>query len=551
MSVYTDCDLNIQGYSSNVIAGDQIINTYENKPGASRVTLRLELVDLSGCLVLAGFKLLKKQVAANALHNSGEVSDQPKCHPGTRVAILDHLIAWAAALTYTYPIIWLHGPAGAGKSAIQRTVAQILSEKGLLFASFFFFRTAIGRNNVQKFIPTLSYQLALSIPATRPYIERAIERDPLIFSRSLWDQAKVLIIFPLRAVVEDQGLQDLSFDINQWPRIAIIDGLDECHDPQKQCEILDVLSRILQDLPIPFAVVIASRPEHHIRSAFDLGDLNKRSSRLLLNEAYNPDADIKKYLVDRFGKIREQHPLRAYLPAPWPMEGVIDKFVAKASGQFIYASTVEGFVSSMRHKPCERLDILLGHLDAGNLKPFEQLDSLYSFIFHAVDQVDRAGMLRVLGVAMVLSVYQEERPPPRSYYTEVNSDPIPYSSRFIEHLLRLRNGDVRYLLLDLESLLTIENDDAYIRFFHASLSDYLFDKSRSGEFWIDAGAIYADLAQQCLFWLRSEREWSSMYYDSHVSSICPLISCLHRLSLVFLAKGSPPLLQSNTRPGLI
>jgi hypothetical protein len=43
MSVYTDCDVNIQGYSSNVIAGDQIIHTYENKPGASRVTLDLEV----------------------------------------------------------------------------------------------------------------------------------------------------------------------------------------------------------------------------------------------------------------------------------------------------------------------------------------------------------------------------------------------------------------------------------------------------------------------------------------------------------------------------
>ena len=172
-------------------------------------------MDLSGCLVSAGFKLLKKEVAANALHNSGEVSDQPKCHPGTRVAILDHLIAWAAALTYTYPIIWLHGPAGAGKSAIQRTIAQILSDKGLLFTSFFFFRTDIGRNSAKKFMATLSYQLALSIPATRPYIERAIERDPLIFSRSLWDQAKALIISPLHAVVDNPSL---GFDAGQYPR---------------------------------------------------------------------------------------------------------------------------------------------------------------------------------------------------------------------------------------------------------------------------------------------------------------------------------------------
>jgi hypothetical protein len=350
------------------------------------------------------------------------------------------------------------------------------------------------------------------------------------------------MISPLLAVVDNP-----SFDASQCPQIAIIDGLDECHDPEKQCEILDVLSHILQKLPIPFGVVIASRPEHHIRSAFDLGDLNERSSRLSLDDSYNPDADIKKYLADRFSRIREQHPLRAYLPTPWPKKGVIDKLVAKASGQFIYASTVDKFVSSMRHKPSERLDILLGHLNAGNLKPFEQLDSLYSVIFHAVDPVYRAGTLRVLGAAIVLSVFND--PPHFLEGNDIIYDPRPYSSRFIERLLGLGTGDVRYLLLDLESLLTIDDDDAKIRFFHASLSDYLFDKSRSGEFWIDAGAVYADLAQQCLFWLLSEREWSGKYYDSHFSSISPLISCSYRLSLVFLARGSPPFLQSNTRPG--
>ena len=473
------------------------------------------------------------------------MSDQPKCHPGTHVAILDYLTVWATALTYAYPIIWLHGPAGAGKSAIQRTIAQILSNKGLLFASFFFFRTANGHNSEKHFIATISYQLALSIPATCPYIEKTIERDPLIFSLSLWDQAKALIISPLLAVVDSP-----SFDASQCPQITIIDALDECYDPRKQFEVLDVLSRILQNLPIPFAVVIASRPEHHIRSAFDLGDLNELSSRLSLDDSYNPDADIKKYLVDRFSAIREQHPLRTYLPTPWPMEGVIEKLIAKASGQFIYASTVDRFVSSMRHKPSKRLDILLGHLNAGKLKPFEQLDSLYSVIFHAIDQVDRAGVLRVLGAAMVLLVFPGERTPPfGDYDSEMISEPIHYSSRVIERLLGLGNGDVRCLLLDLESLLTIDDDDAKICFFHASLSDYLFDKSRSREFWIDAGTVYADLAQQCLFWSLSEREWRGMYCDSHLSSICLFISCLYRLSLFFHAKWSPLLLQCNTRPG--
>jgi hypothetical protein len=233
------------------------------------------------------------------------------------------------------------------------------------------------------------------------------------------------------------------------------------------------------------------------------------------------------------------------------MEGVIDNLVAKASGQFIYASTVNRIISSMRHKPSERLDILLGHLDAGKLKPFEQLDSLYSVIFHAIDRVDQAGTLRVLGAAMVLSVFPGERTPPfRCYDSEINFDPIQYSSRVIEHLLGLGNGDVQYLLLDLESLLTIDDDDAKIRFFHASLSDYLFDKSRSGEFWIDAGVVYADLVQQCLNWSLSEREWRGMCYDSYLFS--SLLSA--HLSVVYIGfrwffSQNGALFFSNATPG--
>jgi len=461
------------------------------------------------------------------------VSDQPKCHPGTRVAILDHLINWATALAYTYPIIWLHGPAGSGKSAIQRTIAQLLHKRGVLLASFFFFRAAAGRNSANNFIATIAYQVALAIPATRPHIEQAIVRNPLIFSLSLWDQAQAIILSPILATLDEP-----PFNTSHRPRIFIIDGLDECDDPDKQCGILDVLRRVLQRLPVPFALIIASRPEHRIRGAFDLGDLNRCSSRLSLDNSYNCDLDIMKFLVDKFGDIRTLHPFRAYLPESWPTQEVIDKLVAKASGQFIYASTVDKFISSIRHNPAERLDVLLGNLDAGRLKPFEELDSLYSVIFHAIDQADLSGTLRVLGIVMGLSLHR------RRYPRATSNNPMPYSPRFIERLLGLRTGGVRCLLFDLESLLTIDDDDRDIRFFHASLSDYLFDKSRSGQFWIDVEMIYADIAQQCLLRLISEPlEWTGKYYGNRF--IGYNLTPFHRLSRLFQGRRGTQFLQGR------
>ncbi|KDR84242.1 hypothetical protein GALMADRAFT_1340475 [Galerina marginata CBS 339.88] len=468
--MYNNSNVLVSGGTSNYIAGD-FVQTNRR-----------------------GFETLEKYVTPGALHNSGEVSEQPKCHPGTRVAILEYLEAWGRALTYIYPIVWLHGPAGSGKSAILRTIAQIFFEQGLLLASFFFFRSATGRNSSDHFIATISYQLALSIPLTRPYIEEAMERNPLIFSLSLWDQAQALVLSPILAVRRDNP----SLDFSQFPRVIIIDGLDECSDPDKQSRILQVLCRILENLPIPLAVLIASRPEPHIRREFNVpGRLNELSSSLSLDNSYNPDADIKKYLEEMFAKVEQEH--SPYLPSsPWPPPEVIDKLVAKASGQFIYVSTVVKFVSSPRHNPAKRLDIILGMIDAGNLKPFEQLDMLYSTIFLNITESDPADVFRILG--LLLAPYEDG-------FLKRGRTP-----GFLERLLNLETGYIRRLLYDLESLLTMDGgDDRPVRFFHASLSDYLFDSSRSGQFCIDLGMVYADLAEHCTGHLSKPTDWTGAY----------------------------------------
>ena len=73
-----------------------------------------------------------------------------------------------------YYFMWLYGPAGVGKSAIAQTIAEQCHELKLLAASFFFSRTTAGRNDHSRLIATLIYQLCLSIPEIRTYVEDAI-----------------------------------------------------------------------------------------------------------------------------------------------------------------------------------------------------------------------------------------------------------------------------------------------------------------------------------------------------------------------------------------
>ena len=80
--------------------------------------------------------LLIEWVATSAFHDSDELYDAPKCHPHTRVAVLDETMQWIGESESARDgfMLWLFGPAGAGKSTIAKRVAEIAAEMGLLIA---------------------------------------------------------------------------------------------------------------------------------------------------------------------------------------------------------------------------------------------------------------------------------------------------------------------------------------------------------------------------------------------------------------------------------
>jgi len=84
---------------------------------------------------LGGYERLQEAVAPNALHDSGHVVDPPKCYPSTRVAVIQTILDWAAGSqeeTRIKYITWLNGAAGAGKSAIGRTVRALRQRRDII-----------------------------------------------------------------------------------------------------------------------------------------------------------------------------------------------------------------------------------------------------------------------------------------------------------------------------------------------------------------------------------------------------------------------------------
>ncbi|KJA22808.1 hypothetical protein HYPSUDRAFT_40588 [Hypholoma sublateritium FD-334 SS-4] len=173
-----------------------------------------------------GLKHLQAHVATTAF-DSGQHVDAPKCHPNTRQAVLDEIMNWIIlAVARVQWVLWLNGAAGAGKSAIGRSIVELCLQRNIPIARFFFYRTDSTRNNVKPLVATLVHQLLQSIPDLTPIIIPRIQLDSLIFTKSLETQLNYLIFDPLRELKrQSKFLRTL---------VLFFDGVDECDDHTDQ-----------------------------------------------------------------------------------------------------------------------------------------------------------------------------------------------------------------------------------------------------------------------------------------------------------------------------
>ena len=155
------------------------------------------------------------QVAVKgAEYDSRERQPHPKCLKGTRVDLLDHIHGLLDNGEKSQ-MIWLHGTAGVGKSAVAFTVAERMkalkvseeSTEKRLAGSFFFSRKHTKRCTTGYFFATLVCQLASNFPSVREDVNRAIRENPALLdpNKSLRDQMEALFLQPLLKLGNRQG----------------------------------------------------------------------------------------------------------------------------------------------------------------------------------------------------------------------------------------------------------------------------------------------------------------------------------------------------------
>ena len=269
-----------------------------------------------------------------------------------------------------------------------------------------------------------------------------------------------------------KAFKELS-PLPQHSYVIIIDGLDECDDKATQQLILRLLCQMITVHKLPLRFLIGSRPESHIRASFEQESLHTITYRVVLDETFDPGRDIRVFLKDGFAKICAENSILSNVEQPWPSENIIDLLVKRSSGQFIYATTVLGFVGADFCSPMKQLELVL-KTDPMAFK-FSDLDQLYTQILSVYP--NEAKITQVLGFIIA--------------FDEKNLPEV------IEDILGMDEGGLKLVLRGLLSLMKDEKNGngerlnkgvisyAIPDFAHASFVDYLFDASRSGSFHVD------------------------------------------------------------------
>ncbi|KAM6503522.1 hypothetical protein JOM56_000465 [Amanita muscaria] len=398
-----------------------------------------------------GLDNLKEFVSFSALHDSSTQDPERCCHPGTRKTVLDKMRTWMDHPNAPEPILWLHGPAGVGKSAIAQTISYLYDEDKV-GATFFFFRSDPIRNDGNRLFPTLAWQLALSVPVVDDHIAFSLEKYPDLPRKAIEVQFNKLITQPFLTISDDETAAPAS------TRVIIIDGLDECSDVKLQERILKIIGNAVADTRFPLHFLISSRPEAHIQDFFD----QFQYPTLHIDLANVDDAlrDIETYLTSEFVRIAVEQKLD---PRVWPAQGIIDTLVSKSSGQFVYASTVMKSIGDKYENAAAQLDVILGLKPSTGKSPFSELDALYIEILHR--QPDKDFMKEFLPVLVACSMLSGVRD------ENLHEDDAM--------LLGLDETQLHRKLRGMHSLLKFK---PFIDVHHKSFLDFLLDSSRSGDY---------------------------------------------------------------------
>ncbi|KFY02933.1 hypothetical protein O988_01801, partial [Pseudogymnoascus sp. VKM F-3808] len=429
--------------------------------------------------------------ATPAPFNSKVNQHEPPCLPGTRVDLLQDIYDWADRQDGQDEqfIFWLSGLAGTGKSTISRTVACKYHEQRRLGASFFFLKGGGGVSHAgesdrqdgqgEQCIFWLSGlagtgKSTISRTVACKYHEQRRLGASFFFSKGGGDVSHAGKFFTSIAVQLANNVplapscSRSPIKAREFPAVKILELLVEARS-------LDT---------VRLRVFLTSRPNVPIRHG--MHDIPQAEHQDFIIQNIPPaiiNHDISLFLEYRLGITRQEWSLEA----DWPGEVVLRQLVLRACGLFIWAATACRFITEGEEFAEGRLvEILEGTSFDGT--PEQHLDQIYLTVlkrsipnhFRAPEKVQlHARQRKILGsVAILLS-------------------PLPAAS--LAKVISMSATQATQTLERLQAIVDVPKDVAgFLRLHHPSFRDFLLNKDRCGEFWVDEKEAHQILAAGCI-----------------------------------------------------
>lgn len=374
-----------------------------------------------------------------------------ECLNGTRTTVLEGIQTWIFD-DNPQRIYWLNGLAGTGESTLAKSIAHFAEDNGLLGASFFCSREEETRSNVDLIFPTLAYQLSETVPGFGTALIDVIKKRRDIDHALSPDQLLKMIVEPLRVIGNFSR-----------PLLMVIDALDECKEENASFTILMALSRCIDSIPF-LKVFVTSRPSPATRNAFKTDLLKQQSNIFMLHfvDRELVNSDIRHFLTVRLKEMVKYRSHESFSTA-WPEKELVERLVQKASGLFIFASTVCKFIASPGdlNGQLEQIAWLSTSDDEGRLG----IDQLYQDVLDTamanLSDKNQCHYHSILGTIILLQ--------------------SPLSLPNLSQLLGLTTAHVAGLLTGLHSVLIIpshDDKDGVVRTIHASFRDFLTNPKR-------------------------------------------------------------------------
>ena len=437
---------------------------------------------LSDTCNFIGIDILYGSSIAAAAHDSAVTeSYKSGCLEGTRTQHIDDITAWTTNRNQPqqHRLLWMWGPAGVGKSAIAKSCAEKTAGQCRLGASFFFSRTQ-HVDDPLRFFTTIAHQLSTKIDEYRNALDLKIQHNPALLTKGIDAQFRELIIEPFMELAER--------NVDMEDKMVIIDGLDECNGDPAQSKIVELVAKSVMEhgdrLPLLWAFF--SRPESHINREFSPYSSSHLFSKVELSVSESDNDDIRRYFRDKLRAL-------ASADAVWPSDDTLDILVAMAAGLWIYAATLVRFI-----------------LDQESL-PRQQLDRVLEFHSQRIQSNTKSSVTAELDAfyQMIISQISSKHLPIVQQSLLIHHTTSEATLHILSNIQGLALEDLKHALSKLHSVLmfTLEEErdwgdpfpgSAHISFYHASFMEFLLDKTRSEEYWLEDRRHYTALAIKVL-----------------------------------------------------